>query len=449
MQNQLVWQDWYNIGIDSIDKEHKKLFSIMNRLYAFCNESSKSQWVCQEGVKYFKDHALKHFTEEEVYMASVDYPEFEIHRRLHDNFRQNTLPALEYELEQSGYSLEAVQHFLGVCAGWLIGHTLTEDRAIAGKTRSKWIDLLPKDEQTAMKQAMTQIIYDLFHLKAKTISDHYGGEKFGNGIYYRLIYETELGQEWETILVFEEKLLLNTIGKMINEPSDTMNAMLVNTSRYVARQCITRINEHFPTTGPYEMKKECLLTYEQFQKAFEKKQPQCSLLFDTGEGYFAYCVIAPHLLSSGLGTSIKAENAVTQINTYLENQNNAKNTNPKILLVDDSATMLNAMKTLLEKDYNVTLAQSGLSAIRSITLDHPDLVLLDYEMPVCDGKQVLEMIRADEHIADIPVIFLTSRSDKKSIQNVISLNPAGYLTKSLKPAEIKQNIDNFFQRNSK
>lgn len=446
MKNQLIWQDWYNIGIDVIDNEHKKLFRIMNRLFAFCNESDKSQWVCQEGVKYFKDHAMKHFTDEESYMASIQYPEFEIHRRIHDDFRRSTLPALEAELEQSGYSTEAIQHFLGVCAGWLIGHTLTEDRAIGGNTKSKWIDLLPKDEQAAMQQAIIQLMYDLFRLKAKTISEHYGGEKFGSGIYYRLVYATDQGEEWETILVFEEKLLLNTMGKMMNDTSEEVNTLLVNASRYTARQFLTRINEHFTTTGRYEIKKESLLTYEQFQKAFEKTQPQCSLLFDTGVGYFAYCVVAPHLLSGGLGTAIKPENAVTQINKYLKDQEQEKNTNPKILIVDDSATMCFAMESLLKEDYQVTTADSGLSAIRSITLNHPDLILLDYEMPICDGKQILEMIRADEHMADIPVIFLTGKSDKASIQNVLSLKPAGYLIKSLKPAEIKKNIDSFFKK---
>ena len=61
MENQLVWQDRFNIGVSSIDKEHRKLFSIMNRLFAYKKQEGKSQWVCQEGIKYFKDHAMKHF----------------------------------------------------------------------------------------------------------------------------------------------------------------------------------------------------------------------------------------------------------------------------------------------------------------------------------------------------------------------------------------------------
>lgn len=115
-------------------------------------------------------------------------------------------------------------------------------------------------------------------------------------------------------------------------------------------------------------------------------------------------------------------------------------------MVDDSLVMQQAMKELLGKDYAVALAKSGVAAIRSMTLDKPDLVLLDYEMPVCDGKQVLEMIRAEEELADTPVIFLTSRTDRESVRKVVDLKPAGYLPKSLKSEEIKQNIKAYFEK---
>ncbi|MBR6294429.1 MAG: response regulator, partial [Lachnospiraceae bacterium] len=56
-------------------------------------------------------------------------------------------------------------------------------------------------------------------------------------------------------------------------------------------------------------------------------------------------------------------------------------------------------------------------------------ILLDYEMPVCDGRQTLEMIRADEELSSIPVIFLTAVRDKEHIEKVLSLRPQGYLLK--------------------
>ena len=310
MGRQLVWEKRFNIGVEVIDKEHKKLFSIMNRLLAFTEEEMKSQWVCEEGIKYFKGHAMKHFSEEEVYMASINYKGFETHRRIHDDFRKKTLPELEKELLQTHYAPDSVKHFLGVCAGWLVGHTLTEDHAIVGKTVSKWENLLPEEELVAMKFTIIQLVYDLFRLKAQVISEHYGGEKFGKGIYYRLVYKSQKGEKWEIFLVFEEKLLISTVGKLMNTTSDKINVMLMNATRYMAQQFVSSIREHFPSSDLYEMKEENLLTYEQFQRVFSREDPRCSLLFNTGgSGYFAFCVLSPRLDEDGTAPVIKTENA--------------------------------------------------------------------------------------------------------------------------------------------
>lgn len=197
-QQKFVWSDRYNIGVDVIDREHRKLFSIMNKLSTYKGENDeKSRWAYQEGIKFFKGHAMKHFAEEEMYMASIGYEGYETHRRLHDIFRKKTLPEIEKELMQTMYSPEAVEHFLGVCAGWLIGHTLTEDRAIVGGVTSRWVDLLPEEEQTLMQKTLMQLMKEVFQLDARVLSESYSGEKFGNGIYYRLLYGSDKGEKWE------------------------------------------------------------------------------------------------------------------------------------------------------------------------------------------------------------------------------------------------------------
>lgn len=444
--NQFLWQDRFNIGVDIIDREHKRLFSIMNKLFSYMEDGEKSRWVCEEGIKFFKEHAMKHFSEEEVYMASIGYHGYDMHRRLHDNFRKKTLPEIERELKETKYAPEAVKHFLGVCAGWLIGHTMTEDRAITGKAVSKWGGLLPEEQQAAMKRVIIQLLQDLFCLQAKVISESYGGEKFGKGVYYRLAYGSKDGQTWEIFLVFEERLLVRTIGELLGEESEKLSTMMMNATRYTAQQFVDRVRIHFPTAELFEVKEENLLTYEQFQRVFGKRSPQCSLLFDTGEGYFAYCVMAPHLLEETVGPAIKADNAMVEIANYLKN--NEAGGRRKVLVVDDSNVVRHAMKELLGRDYDVSMAPSGLSAIRSMILDRPDLVLLDYEMPVCDGKQVLEMIRAEKEFADIPVIFLTGTANKEHIQKVVALKPAGYLLKTMKQEQIKGCIDEFFQKST-
>ena len=228
--------------------------------------------------------------------------------------------------------------------------------------------------------------------------------------------------------------------------TNKLDTMLVNAARYTARQFVGRVRELVPAFGGQELREENLLSYEQFQKVFEREKPQVSLLFNTsGAGYFAYCVIAPHLLESGVGTPIQAENALTEVQEYLARREQASGKR-KVLVVDDSMTVRQAMKNLLEEDYEVSMAESGVAAIRTITLDRPDLVLLDYEMPVCDGRQTLEMLRSEQAFADIPVIFLTGRGDPDVVRKLLSLKPAGYLLKYLKPADIKKKIDEIFEK---
>ncbi len=117
-----------------------------------------------------------------------------------------------------------------------------------------------------------------------------------------------------------------------------------------------------------------------------------------------------------------------------------------ILAVDDSGVMLNSIKNWLGDKYQVLLADSGMMAVKSITITRPDLIILDYEMPVVDGRQVLAMIRSERDFADIPVIFLTGRQDKESIMDVMDLKPDGYLLKTMKPYAVRQYIDEFFNK---
>lgn len=457
MENQLEWQEEYNIGVEEIDKEHRRLFKIINKLMTASSENGDNyQRTCQEGIKFFRGHTLKHFADEELYMATMGYEGLERHKKIHKGFREDTLPALEQELEQDGYSQEAIEHFLGVCTGWLIGHTLTEDQAIAGKHISKWEELLPESELEALKKVIIQLVFDLFHLESKVVSDTYGGEKFGRGVYYRLVYGSK-GEDvrQEVLMVFEEKLLVNTVGKILGIQTDRMDSMLVHAARYTARQFVGKVMEFIETGKNLELKEENLLSFEQFEEIFDREKPQVSLLFNTGgAGYFAYCAIAPHLLDASVLTPLESENAMKEVEKYL-NERSAQeryeeaHQHKKILVVDDSATIRQGMKSLLEPDYEILLADSGAAAFRAISLNQPDLVLLDYEMPVCDGAQTLEMLRTVPEFEKVPVIFLTGRRDPQSMIKVMPLNPSGYLLKTLKPEEIKKEVDGFFAEKEK
>jgi len=150
------------------------------------------------------------------------------------------------------------------------------------------------------------------------------------------------------------------------------------------------------------------------------------------------------LIQKEFARPIDVNDVVKIVDEYIKK--NGSHLKKKILVVDDSGAVLRNVKAWLEEKYQVALANSGAMAIKYLTLNRPDLVLLDYEMPVVDGKQVLEMMRTEAEFSMIPVIFLTSKSDKESVMKVMGLKPEGYLLKTMPPEEIVKNIDEFFQK---
>ncbi len=90
------------------------------------------------------------------------------------------------------------------------------------------------------------------------------------------------------------------------------------------------------------------------------------------------------------------------------------NRKKNILIVDDDPTFLKTVKGWLSGDFRVNIVNSGMQAITFIAKHTPDLILLDYEMPVTTGPQVLEMIRSESATGTIPVMFLTGKEKLKN-----------------------------------
>ena len=121
-------------------------------------------------------------------------------------------------------------------------------------------------------------------------------------------------------------------------------------------------------------------------------------------------------------------------------------TEPSILIVDDDPTFAKMIREWLKEYYKVSVVTAGMQAITFLMKNDVDLILLDYEMPIVDGPQVLEMLKSDQTTSEIPVMFLTNKSDRKSIMKVIALKPAKYLLKTMKPFELVAAIDEFFEK---
>ena len=116
----------------------------------------------------------------------------------------------------------------------------------------------------------------------------------------------------------------------------------------------------------------------------------------------------------------------------------------RILLVDDDPTFLKMLQGWLSDKYRITAVKSGMQAITYLANHSPDLILLDYDMPITPGPQVMEMIRSEFNASQVPIIFLTGKSDRESIMRVMKLKPQGYLLKTMCRDDIVSAVDNFF-----
>lgn len=115
-----------------------------------------------------------------------------------------------------------------------------------------------------------------------------------------------------------------------------------------------------------------------------------------------------------------------------------------ILVVDDDPDFLTIMEHWLRNTYSVDGVRSGARAITYLSLKHPDLILLDYEMPQLDGYEAMEKIRNNPLTARIPIIFLTGVNDRESVMRIIRHKPDGYLLKNMKKSEFLDLLDRFF-----
>lgn len=114
---------------------------------------------------------------------------------------------------------------------------------------------------------------------------------------------------------------------------------------------------------------------------------------------------------------------------------------PGILIIDDCGMVLRNIKSMLQDDFDVSIAVSGKMALVRLKDYTPDLILLDYEMPEMNGRETFEAIRALDSCKDVPIVYLTSMDDRATIMELMQQFPAGYLLKPPKPQKLIETIN--------
>jgi two-component system alkaline phosphatase synthesis response regulator PhoP len=124
-------------------------------------------------------------------------------------------------------------------------------------------------------------------------------------------------------------------------------------------------------------------------------------------------------------------------------------TKSTILIVDDERDILDLIEYNLKKEgFLVVTAEDGEEGIERARQVKPDLVLLDIMMPKMDGLEVIDMMRQDANLKDIPVIFLTARSDEKTEVKGLDRGADDFLTKPISTTKLVSRIKAVLRRYS-
>ena len=115
-----------------------------------------------------------------------------------------------------------------------------------------------------------------------------------------------------------------------------------------------------------------------------------------------------------------------------------------ILVVDDDSMNLARTQIILEEEYEVLLAESGVRALSILKSQTIDLVLLDIDMPLMNGIETFK--RMKEFAADIPVIFLTASGEVEDVVGALLLGAVDYLKKPYLPQELLKRVAQEFEK---
>ena len=106
----------------------------------------------------------------------------------------------------------------------------------------------------------------------------------------------------------------------------------------------------------------------------------------------------------------------------------------RILAVDDSATVLEMIKSVLVAEgYEVLTAADGAEGLDVARAERPDLILLDVMLPKLDGYRVCRLLKFDKNYRDIPIVMLTAKAEDASVATGMRTGADQYLTKPVEP----------------
>lgn len=124
------------------------------------------------------------------------------------------------------------------------------------------------------------------------------------------------------------------------------------------------------------------------------------------------------------------------------------NGKPKIVLIEDDQFIVEMYGVKFAKEFEVKTALDGLEGLQLVKQERPDLVLLDIILPKMDGFEVLEELKKDPDLQNIPVLLLTNLGQKSNVKRGLRLGAVDYIIKAhYTPAEVVDKVKQVLEQN--
>jgi len=129
-----MWKESLRIGVDTVDKQHKMLFDKVGELIKEVRTNGTlNKDKCVSTINFLKEYAISHFADEETYQKSIDYIDFDAHKKLHERFIQTVLD-YEKKIIASDFAVAEIKQFVGMLGAWLLYHVADADQRYINET---------------------------------------------------------------------------------------------------------------------------------------------------------------------------------------------------------------------------------------------------------------------------------------------------------------------------
>ncbi|MCL2249483.1 MAG: hemerythrin family protein [Oscillospiraceae bacterium] len=244
----LVWRDDLRLGDEKIDNQHESLFRKALELHSVATGGGEDRkQKCIEIILFLKDYAVQHFADEEAYQKSIGYKDYEIHKKIHDEFKKD-IGVQEKLLVDSDFADNVVKGFTGMLIAWLVYHVSDADQRIVKEVaKSKvlysktdvvcesickvWniMNILDSKDVTQIKSDVEPLDEDI------VVAAELGGDIVGH---ITIVYP----------LSFVMYLVKSSIGSEPEAIGDLETSLLVTVSNFIFQNISELISEERKTT---------------------------------------------------------------------------------------------------------------------------------------------------------------------------------------------------------